>query len=152
MNTPIAREIATRFMFLRRMAMAAIGEKLSPLGVGVAEYLVLFRLTQEREVPQKSLDYDSGLGTSGVSRMVTRLVDEGLVSMSIDASDRRRRLLSITDAGRSRERELAPIVDEAANTVIGGLSADEERLLLQLLNKASNHLRAPDPVSIWDGK
>lgn len=138
MNTPIARQIAARFMYLRRKAMTAIGEQLSPMGIGVAEYLVLFRLTQEEEIQQQDLEHDSGLGASGVSRMVARLVDEGWVSISIDPTDRRRRRLAITDAGRAREIELAPLVDEAARCVIDGLTETEERQLLELLNKASS--------------
>ncbi len=147
MNTPIAREIAARFMYLRRMAMTAIGERLAPMGMGVAEYLVLFRLAQEDDVPQQDLEHDSGLGASGVSRMVARLVDEGWVTMSIDPTDRRRRRLAITDAGRDKERELAPLVDDAARLVIDGLTDAEERQLLKLLNKAGASLQAPERAS-----
>jgi len=79
--------------------------------------------------------------------MVSRLVDEGWVSMSIDPTDRRRRRLAITDAGRDKERELAPLVDEAARLVIDGLTDAEERQLLKLLNKAGASLQAPERAS-----
>lgn len=137
MKTLVARQIAARFMYLRRRAMAAIGERLAPLGFGVADYLALLRLAQEEEVAQQELGQDCGLGPSGVSRMLARLVEDGLITMRIDPSDRRRRTLSITDLGSTRERELAPLVDEAARSVTGGLTAQEERELLALLNKAA---------------
>lgn len=132
----IPREIAMRFAYLRRVVMTEMSRVLTPLGATVPQYNVLFRLAQEKgAVSQQELTLDAGLDAAGVSRLVARMAEEKLVTVRVDARDRRRRLVKLTAKGRALEESLSPIIEGIVRSLVTGLSEDEERLLLSLANR-----------------
>ena len=104
--------------------------------MGVPQYQVLIRLGMEGAVSQQELTLDAGLDAAGVSRLVARMAEEKLVSIKVDARDRRRRLVRLTAKGKALIEALAPVVDSAARNMIVGLTEQEEQKLLQLLDRA----------------
>ena len=78
---------------------------------------------------------DAGLDAAGVSRLVARMAEEKLVTVRVDARDRRRRLVKPTAKGRPLEESLSPIIEGIVRSLVTGLSEDEERLLLSLANR-----------------
>jgi DNA-binding MarR family transcriptional regulator len=131
----IAHEIAKRFTFLRRVTFGELNRCLAPLGASVPQYQVLIRLAIEGAVSQQELTLDAGLDAAGVSRLVARMAEEKLVSIKVDARDRRRRLVRLTTKGKALAEALAPVVDAGARNVFSGLSEAEEQRLLSLLDK-----------------
>ncbi len=131
----IAHEIAKRFTFLRRVTFGELNRCLAPLGASVPQYQVLIRLAIEGAVSQQELTLDAGLDAAGVSRLVARMAEEKLVSIKVDARDRRRRLVRLTTKGKALAEALAPVVDAGARNVFSGLSEAEEQRLLALLDK-----------------
>jgi DNA-binding MarR family transcriptional regulator len=136
MHSPVMREIAVRFGYLRRVVLSEITRQLAPLGVTPPMYHVLFRLAHEGEQPQQDLVLDSGLDAPGVSRLIAKMAAEKLVTTKVDPRDRRRRLVRVTAKGRRLEEALAPVVDGAVRNVVTGLTTEEEGQLLALLDKA----------------
>lgn len=131
----IAHEIAKRFTFLRRVTVGELNRCLAPLGATVPQYQVLIRLAMEGAVSQQELTTDAGLDAAGVSRLVARMAEEKLVSIKVDARDRRRRLVRLTNKGKALIEALAPVVDAAARNMIVGLTEQEEQKLLHLLDR-----------------
>ncbi len=131
----IAHEIAKRFTFLRRVTVGELNRCLAPLGATVPQYQVLIRLAMEGAVSQQELTLDAGLDAAGVSRLVARMAEDKLVSIKVDARDRRRRLVRLTAKGKALTEALAPVVDAAARNMIVGLSEQEEQKLLHLLDR-----------------
>ncbi len=137
----IPNEIAKRFAFLRRIVISEMGRVLTPVGATVPLYHVLFRLHSgevlgEGPLSQQELTLDAGLDAAGVSRLVARMAREKLVTIKVDARDRRRRLVRLTPKGRALQESLWPLVDAAVRNMVTGLSEDEERALLALLDRA----------------
>jgi DNA-binding MarR family transcriptional regulator len=132
----IAREIAKRFDYLRRVTVGEMNRALAPLGVPVPMYNVLIRLAYGGPLSQQELTLDAGLDAAGVSRLVARMAKEKLVTIKVDARDRRRRLVRLTPKGRALEEALSPVVDAAARQVVTGLTEKDEQALLALLDKA----------------
>lgn len=141
MKSPVLRAIASHFSYLRRTVIAEVAARLSPRGVTPAEHNVLFLLSHDGAMPQHELAQD-GLDPGAISRLVARLAERGLVTVAVDPSDRRRRLVRITPAGRRLERSLVPLVDAAVRHAVTGLTEREERQLLRLLEKAVSATRA----------
>lgn len=136
----IANEVAKRFAYLRRIVISEMGRVLSPLGATVPLYHVLFRLHTaelqgEGPLSQQDLTLDAGLDAAGVSRLVARMARDKLVTIKVDARDRRRRLVRLTPKGRALQESLWPLVDNAVRTMVTGLTEDEERQMLALLDK-----------------
>src|SRR5262245_52826733 len=133
----IPKEIAKRFAYLRRIVIVEMGRVLTPVGATVPLYHVLFRLASaEGPLSQQELTLDAGLDAAGVSRLVARMAGEKLVTIKVDARDRRRRLVRLTAKGRALEESLSPLVDAAVRNMVPGLGEDEERLLLAMLDRA----------------
>lgn len=133
----IPKEIAKRFAYLRRLVILEMGRVLAPVGATVPLYHILFRLaTAEGPLSQQELALDAGLDAAGVSRLVARMQQKKLVTIKVDARDRRRRLVRLTAKGRALEESLSPLVDAAVRNTVTGLNEDEERMLLALLDRA----------------
>ncbi|HJL15198.1 MAG TPA: MarR family transcriptional regulator [Sandaracinaceae bacterium LLY-WYZ-13_1] len=140
-STPL-REITLRFGYLRRVALVALNPVLAAHDLTPPGFHVLFRLaTEGGELPQQELALDVELDPAGVSRLLSRMIDRGLLTAARDPSDRRRRIVQLTDAGRGLYERLDPEVDAAIRDVVVGLTPEEERTLLRLLDKAASATR-----------
>jgi DNA-binding MarR family transcriptional regulator len=131
----IAREIAKRFTFLRRLATVELNRILAPRGATAPMYNVLLRLSTEGQLSQQELALDAGLDAAGVSRLVAKLYDMKLVAIKVDPQDRRRRLVRLTAKGEAFEQALEPVVDAAMRHAVIGLDENEEYELLRILDK-----------------
>ncbi|GAB4197069.1 MAG: hypothetical protein OHK0013_04840 [Sandaracinaceae bacterium] len=131
----ISREIAKRFTFLRRLATVELNRILAPLGATAPMYNVLLRLSTEGQLSQQELALDAGLDAAGVSRLVARMSEMKLVTVKVDAKDRRRRLVRLTPKGIAFEQALEPVVDAAMRHAVIGLEEHEEYELLRILDK-----------------
>ncbi|MDQ3035727.1 MAG: MarR family transcriptional regulator [Myxococcota bacterium] len=110
---------------------------LTPLGATVPQYHVLFRLaTADGPLSQQELTLDAGLDAAGISRLVARMANEKLVTIKIDARDRRRRLVKLTSKGRALEESLSPLIDTAVRNMVPGFSEHEATFLMQMLDRA----------------
>jgi DNA-binding MarR family transcriptional regulator len=138
----VAREIAKHFSFLRRLATVELNRVLAPLGANVAMYNVLLRLSTEGQLSQQELTVDAGLDAAGVSRLVAKMGEMKLISIKIDQTDRRRRLVRLTPKGQAFEQALEPVVDAAMRHAVMGLEEHEEYELLRILDKMVQSMMA----------
>lgn len=133
----VLRELVLRFGYLRRVVVAELAQVLAAHGVTPPGYHILLRLaTEGGSFPQQELVLDVELDAAGVSRLLSRMVSQGLLTTKVDSSDRRRRIVELTPKGRRLQEALNPEVDAATRRVVIGLTDDEERQLLALLDKA----------------
>jgi DNA-binding MarR family transcriptional regulator len=97
---------------------------------GLTQVAVLGRLERDGAQPTGHLARNEGVRPQSMSQTVAELEASGLVTRSADASDGRRSLVALTDAGRAvlhedraqREGFLAELINDRLN--------DEERELL----------------------
>lgn len=106
------------------------------------EYGVLYALSKEPSgVRICSLNEDVLLTQTGLSRLVTRLADRGLVARSADPTDGRSTLLTLTDEGRKAQRAIGRIhAREITAAMAQALDPDQlselENLCTRLLEDA----------------
>ncbi len=80
-----------------------------------------------------------------LSRAVSRLEARGLVQRSVDGSDGRFTLATLTEAGRQQEAEAAPGHEElVARVVFGSLTTAQQRQLGEISRRITAAIRA-DP-------
>ncbi|HEU5035564.1 MAG TPA: bifunctional helix-turn-helix transcriptional regulator/GNAT family N-acetyltransferase [Nocardioides sp.] len=94
------------------------------------------------------LDLDSGY----LTRLLRRLAEDGLVEVSADPADRRRRVASLTPAGVASWRELDDRSEELARRLVAPLTERQRTRLTEalatadlLVRAATIHLREVDP-------
>jgi len=106
-------------------------------GLSMREYDVLYTLAK---CPQPlrigELDRHLLLSQPALSRLVDRLVAQGLVERGADPADGRGVRLSLTEAGRAKQREIGRgHARDVARAVSGALTAEEQRLLEEICRK-----------------
>lgn len=90
---------------------------------------------------------------SSSSRTIDTLVRNGLVDRSRDPADRRSVQLTLTDAGVDRVERVRDHRDRLTDVALAGMSADEQRQLVALLNRLMVGLERvildDDPADIY---
>ena len=79
--------------------------------------------------------------------MAQRMEAAGLLLRRSDPGDRRRVLVSLTDAGRRAAREVPVLLDAVSEEALTGLSDAERATLTGLLQRVSANLGWPPPPS-----
>jgi DNA-binding MarR family transcriptional regulator/predicted GNAT family N-acyltransferase len=83
-----------------------------------------------------------GLDSGYLSRLLRRLEQDGLVRVAPDPGDRRRRQVSLTDAGRERWADLERRADDQARVIVGPLTQRQRERLARALSEADLLVRA----------
>lgn len=107
-------------------------------GMALTDYDVLVQLAaaDERRLRMSELADALLLSRSGVTRLVDRLVAEGLVERVTCESDRRGLWASLTDTGYQRLRDATPVhLDGVRQHFLDRLSADELAQLERMLDR-----------------
>jgi DNA-binding MarR family transcriptional regulator len=106
-------------------------------GLALADFDVLAQLAQAGgELRMAELADRALISRSGMTRRVTRLVDEGLVRRANTDSDRRGVLVALTDAGVTRLAETAPVHLRAVSEMfVAQLDEQELAVLKSALDK-----------------
>lgn len=96
--------------------------------------------TGEQEASQRDLERKLRLKPSTVNGIVDRLEAKGYVSRRASPQDGRVRLVSLTEAGRSKVQDFHVIVEETERRFTASLSEQERGQLRQLLSRIIENL------------
>jgi MarR family transcriptional regulator, lower aerobic nicotinate degradation pathway regulator len=110
-------------------------ETLAAVGAHRTHYAVLAALDEFGPDSQAELGRRCGIDPSDMVALMARLTGDGLVERGPDPSDRRRNLVSISQAGRRRLDELSERVGAAQDELLEPLSAAERARLVALLTR-----------------
>lgn len=140
--------MSARARLIKQFAAEDIWRDLS-----MREYDVLYTLSKCREpVRIGELHRHILLSQPALSRMVDRLVERGFIERCPDPADRRGVRLSLTDAGRDKQRQIGRRhARSVARVVTADLSLDELRHLATICWKLAGRPAAAG-ASTSDGK
>lgn len=79
------------------------------------------------------------VSSGGITFVVDRLEERGLVERRSDPSDRRARLVELTPDGRALIEDIFPEHAERIEASVAGLSRDERRDAIRLLRNLTEH-------------
>lgn len=110
-------------------------------GAGARAYhvRVLASLAESGPASQAVLGRRTLLDRSDVTTVVNELAADGLVERAADAGDRRRNVVTITEAGRARLAQLDELVNGLQDELLAPLSATERAVLAGLLLRVLDH-------------
>jgi DNA-binding MarR family transcriptional regulator len=83
-----------------------------------------------------------GLDSGYLSRLLRRLEKDGLISVTPDPGDRRRRQVALTEAGEDRWKELERRSDDQARLIVDPLTQRQQERLARALAEADLLVRA----------
>jgi DNA-binding MarR family transcriptional regulator len=114
----------------------AFARKLEASGVTVAEWVVLREMygSGERTAPSVVAEL-TGLSRGAVSKLMSRLLEKGLVTRRESSSDRRYQDIELTKAAIALVPALAKLADENDKEFFGVISAAERGTLRSILQR-----------------
>jgi DNA-binding MarR family transcriptional regulator len=104
-------------------------------GLRSYHYRLLAALEEWGPRSQAELGRSTAVDRSDVVGVLGELEERGLVERSVDPSNRRRNIVSITPAGLRELKKLDVVIDEIQSCVLAPLTRDEGRQLGVLLQK-----------------
>ncbi len=125
--------IARRF---HQICVAKTSEVVGEAGLTPLQYGVLIhlsKLTGKPGIEQNGLADRLNIDRNTASLLVEQLVKKGLVERQVNGADRRARLLSLTSNGEKLFARLRPAHIVANQNILAAITADERKLLLDLL-------------------
>jgi len=133
---------------------ATLGARLTsrrmPLGAR-ADFAVLAALEEYGPLSQAGIGRRLGMDRNDVNGVLNRLQAEQLVDRQPDPADRRRNVITVTDAGRDRAAELAERAAAVQEQLLAPLDPAEREQFTALLAKLYEHHRQgfppPSPMS-----
>jgi DNA-binding MarR family transcriptional regulator len=132
---PVAMAAATSITRVNQILAAAIDRELRPLGLTFARYevLMLLRFSRVGALPMTKVADRLMVHPTGVTKLVDRLEQDGLVQREANPTDRRGVLVRITPTGR----RLAARGSRAVGAIRFGMLFDDAELetLIALLER-----------------
>lgn len=104
-----------------QIVAALFDEAATDLGITTTQYSVLYALRVRPGIDQISLCASIGVDRSTVASVVRLLEDGGLIARRADPNDRRRKQLTLTDAGHDMLRRAEPmthVISDSMRTVL----------------------------------
>jgi DNA-binding MarR family transcriptional regulator len=122
-------------LFARSSGLLAAAFKERGAGLRSYHYRLLATLQQWGPASQADLGRDTGIDRSDVTAALSELESRGLVEREVDPAHKRRKIVTITAAGRSELRRLDAIVTGAQKDVLAPLTEAQQRQFLSLLRR-----------------
>ncbi|GGC47098.1 MarR family winged helix-turn-helix transcriptional regulator [Chelatococcus reniformis] len=110
--------------------------------VNVTEWRILSLLAIEPAIPAARICHVIGFDKGPVSRTLAALQGKGLVDVTVDPGDARRRLISLTDAGTALHDRIILVALERERRLLSCLTAEQRNTLIHLLGALHDNLPA----------
>jgi len=118
--------------------LATIGARLTSARMPLearSDFAVLAALDENGALSQAEIGRVLGLDRNNVNGIVVRLEEDEAVTREPDPSDRRRNVVTITTAGRTRLAEIQVLADAVQDELLTALSTKERKDLIHLLGR-----------------
>ncbi|MGV9666270.1 MarR family winged helix-turn-helix transcriptional regulator [Nocardia niigatensis] len=119
------------------------GDALRTVGAHKDHFVALAALTEFGPASQAALSDRTRIYKSDLVSVLNHLEGHGWVHRAPDPADKRRNVITITDAGEHRLAELDRVLDGVNEHIMAPLSHDERAQLFDLLGRINNHLANP---------
>ncbi len=132
MITP--EQVGEQYLAVHHRMLRAVNDQMSECGVSMARTKVLMRLNEQGPTRQSVLAADFGLSPHSITDIVDALERLGLAERRPDATDRRAKLVAITDAGEACLGVASAARERLLRQIFGALGQEDRATLLRLLD------------------
>lgn len=119
-----------------RQIKKAFDKELKQFQITAPQWSVLAFLCEEGSCPQTQIAEMLYWDKATVGDIVEKLLSKKLVTREISETDRRAYCVAVTDLGRALYTQIAPEVEIVNNLACRNMSAAEQGVLKELLNRA----------------
>src|SRR5580658_1237293 len=132
MITP--EQVGDRYLAVHHRMFRAVSDEMNGCGLSLARTKVLRRLHEQGPTRQNVLAADLGLSPHSITDIVDGLERVGMAERRPDATDRRAKLVAITDAGQAGLDVANTTRERLLKHVFGALSEADRATFLRLLD------------------
>jgi DNA-binding MarR family transcriptional regulator len=136
-----AQQLLQLFEVMRQGKSGAAFMRVNQLNLSISHLRTLHLLAPDKTLAMKDLAERLQVTPPSITAITRRLVQTGLVQRQCHPEDSRVVLLSLTDEGRQLFHELYEEQLCRMEALLQGLSVDEQRLFIELLERAVQALR-----------
>jgi DNA-binding MarR family transcriptional regulator len=139
-NMSLSKQAIMSVMYTHSVVAENIYDVMKGFDISPEQYNVLRILRGQKGKPANmGVIQDRMIAkTSNTTRLVDKLLLKELVNRKVCPNNRRQMEITITDKGQELLKELDPKVDEHEAKFANNLSIDEQKLLVELLEKYRN--------------
>ena len=144
-----AEQVGERYLAVHHRMFRAVNDEMSGCGLSMARTKVLRHLHEQGPTRQSALAVDFGLSPHSITDIVDGLERLGMAERRPDPTDRRAKLVAITDAGQAGLDVADATRQRLLTHVFGALSEADRATLLRLLgtlDEAAQQLIAAPPA------
>lgn len=137
-NNDFGYNLSEQVGYLLRLAHqrhAAIFQKHTIHQLTATQFSALIRISQHDKVSQNHLGRLAGMDVATVKGVVERLNAKKLIQLSSDPKDKRRVIISLSEAGEKLVSELEDIGAKITKETLAPLTASQSATLVKLLHK-----------------
>lgn len=113
----------------------ALNNRLIEHGVTKSQWIAMYYIEREGNLTQKLLADLMGAKEPTITGILDRLQREDLVLRKEDASDKRKKILVLTEKGKEINTELTKIAQEFRDVCLEGISEKDQEIFLDILDK-----------------
>ena len=132
MITP--EQVGEQYLAVHHRMLRAVNDQMSECGLSMARTKVLMRLREQGPTRQNVLAADLGLAPHSITDIVDALERLGLAERRPDVTDRRAKLVAITDAGESCLNVALSTRERLLRQIFGALGLEDRTTFLRLLD------------------
>lgn len=114
--------------------------KKANLNITVEQWTVLTCLWKKDKITQQALSDITYRDKTSMTRLIDNLEKNSLVVRVPDSSDRRAKLIYLTQKGMDIEQQASKVIDEAVEETLKQLSDDEIQTCRNVLNKVLSNI------------
>lgn len=104
------------------------------------QFLVMDALWNQGEMTQQSIAFIIQKDKNSVTQFIDNLEKKGLVKRVVDSSDRRVNTIRLSKTGLEMKEKTKAVAIKAVNTTLDGISEEEQRVFVDVLNRACNNI------------
>ena len=139
-DLPLEKSVGYQVRMTHRALQRYLQAKIGPHGVTLGMWYFLRILWREDGLTQRELSNRIGTREPTTLIAIAAMERRGLVARVRDRTDRRKRIVSLTAAGRRLETELLPVAAEVVNTAVAGFSKRDIGRLIEFLFAVQRNL------------
>jgi DNA-binding MarR family transcriptional regulator len=132
MITP--ERVGERYLAVHQRMFRAVNDEMNGCGLSMARAKVLRRLHEQGPTRQNVLAADFGLSPHSITDIVDGLERLGMAERRPDPTDRRAKLVAITDTGEASLDVANATMDRLFKQIFGALSEADRAIFVRLLD------------------
>jgi DNA-binding MarR family transcriptional regulator len=132
MITP--ERVGERYLAVHQRMFRAVNDEMNGCGLSMARTKVLRRLHEQGPTRQNVLAADFGLSPHSITDIVDGLERLGMAERRPDPTDRRAKLVAITDTGEASLDVANATMDRLFKQIFGALSEADRAIFVRLLD------------------